>query len=201
MRNGSSLELPFVIFLPMRVFVAVNFPQDVRNAIWDACAPLRDAGLPVRWVEPAGLHVTLKFLGQSEAVPGITAVMDAAAGPARPFSLPLGGVGAFPGLERPSVIWVGCDGVPPLELLQNRLEQGLETLGFEIEGRPFRPHVTIGRARKDARPSAFRGLADLAEKIEWQGESLVDSVDLMESRLGGGGSKYQLVHASPLTPG
>jgi 2'-5' RNA ligase len=185
----------------MRLFVAVNLPAGLRREIRDVTGPLRAAGLPVRWVEEDGLHLTLKFLGEtrSDTLPAVTDALEEATRRTRPIELPIGDFGAFPSVERPRVIWVGCDGVPSLELLQHRLEQGMEPLGFPIEGKPFRPHVTLGRVRKDAGPAGFRGLATLLEGLSYQAETLIESVDLVESRLGPGGSRYRTVHSAVLS--
>lgn len=181
----------------MRLFVAVNLPDDVRRGIWTAAAPLRRADLPVRWVEPHGIHLTLKFLGEvgesrrTEIVSGL----KAAAKGARPFQLPVSGFGVFPSVERPRVIWVGCEGVPPLELLQHHLEREMERLDFPVEGRPFQPHLTLGRAKKESRPAQFQRLEAMLEELSYDSETLVRSVELMESRLGSEGAKYQPVHS------
>ena len=114
------------------------------------------------------------------------------------MTLPVGEFGAFPTVERPRVIWVGCEGVPPLELLQHRLELGMEPLGFPIEGRAFRPHLTLGRVKKEARPSALRGLAPLLAGLDFQGETLVKSIELMESIQGPKASHYRPVHSATL---
>jgi RNA 2',3'-cyclic 3'-phosphodiesterase len=184
----------------MRLFVAINFPASLREDIWTASASLRDAGLPVRWVEQAALHLTLKFLGSvgSERTPDIVSGLEAATRQTRPFALPLGGFGAFPSLERPRVIWVGCDGVPQLELLQHAVEVEMDRLGFEVEGRPFHPHLTLGRVERDARPQRLGSLDALLEGLEFQGETAVASVELMESTTGPQGSHYRAVHSAGL---
>jgi 2'-5' RNA ligase len=187
----------------MRLFVAVNFPLALRTGIWRAAAPLRDAELPVRWVAESELHLTLKFLGETagDQVTGIVAAIEKAVNGTRSFVMPVGGFGVFPSLERPRVFWVGCDGVPPLELLQHGLEVATERLGFPVEGRPFRPHLTVGRAKKDAAARSFRDVGALLEGLEYQAECFVGSIDLMESKPGPRGAKYQVVHSVPLGTG
>jgi 2'-5' RNA ligase len=151
-------------------------------------------------VDQGALHLTLKFLGSivpAQATP-IAAALDEATRGTRPFTLPVGDFGAFPTVERPRVIWVGCEGVPPLELLQHRLELGMEPLGFPIEGRAFRPHLTLGRVRREARSSALRGLGQLLAGLDFQGATLVESIDLMESVQGPKGSHYRPVHLATL---
>lgn len=184
----------------MRLFVAVNLADDVRRGIWTASEPLRRAGLPVNWVEPEGIHLTLKFLGDvgDERQEEIVRAVKQAAHGARPFHMPVSGFGAFPSVERPRVIWVGCEGVPPLELLQHHTEREMERMGFPLEGRPFRPHLTLGRARKDSRPASLRSLESLMNGLVFEADPLVQSVELMESRLGPGGAAYRTVHSVDL---
>lgn len=187
----------------MRLFVAVNLPEAERQAAFDAAAPLRHGGLPVKWVQPAGLHVTLKFLGEvaEERAAAIGAALDGAVATARPFEVTLGGVGAFPSSVRPRVIWLGVEIHPALELLANDVEKALQPFGFEAELRPFRPHVTLGRAKQGARTGTFRAFEGLAGRVAYDGVAPVASVDLMESTLHPEGATYHVHHQSFLGGG
>ena len=184
----------------MRLFIAINLPPDLRQRLWKVAEPLRTAGYPVRWVAPEGLHLTLKFLGdvkpdrEAELAAGVVAAVQGA----RRFTLPVAGFGAFPSLSHPRVVWAGCQPVPPLELLQHRVEQAMERLGFPLEGRAFHPHLTLGRAQRDARASAFRDLEDRITALAFDGEVAVESVDLMESQLARDGARYTRRHAAAL---
>ena len=180
----------------MRAFVAINFPEAIRSDIWNVTNVLRDGSFPVRWVAQESLHLTLKFLGEllPSQEPAIVDGVRAAADGTKPFSITVSGFGAFPSLKHPRVVWVGCEGVAPLELLQHRLEQQMATLGFEVEGRPFRPHVTLGRARKEARARDFEGLAETVDGLHYEAVALVDSVDLMQSELRRDGARYRVRH-------
>jgi 2'-5' RNA ligase len=180
----------------VRLFIAVNLPDEVRQALHAAAAPLRRAALPVKWVEPEGLHVTLKFLGGVDAgrLEAVTRALEQACRGARGFPLPISGFGAFPSPERARVIWAGCEAAPPLELLQHGVEREFAALDFPIEGRPFRPHLTLGRARPEAR-GGIRGLAELLAGLEFADEITVRSVELMESTLGPGGARYAARHS------
>jgi 2'-5' RNA ligase len=146
------------------------------------------------------LHVTLKFLGDVDAAHAgdvMGAVTQAVQG-ARPFAVGLAAFGAFPTVERPRVIWVGCDGVPAFELLQHRLELEMERVGFPVEARPFRPHITLGRVRRDAKPRSFRDLEHMLAGLTLESGFVVSSVDLMESRTGPDGSAYSVIHSAAL---
>jgi 2'-5' RNA ligase len=185
----------------MRLFIAINLPTDVRETLWEVAAPLRAARYPVRWVEAESIHLTLKFLGdvdatrEDEIAGGITAAVVGA----RPFPLPVGGFGAFPSAQRARVVWAGLEPVPPLELLQHRVEQEMERLGFATEGRPFHPHLTLGRVKRDARPAALDGLATDLDSLVYEAEVSVESVDLMQSTLTPQGARYTRRHAAALS--
>ena len=180
----------------MRLFVAVNLPEEERRLAHEATALLRRSDLPVKWVEPDALHVTLKFLGEvpAETAGPLGPALDAAVRTARPFEVTLGGVGAFPGAARPRVIWLGVEHHPALELLANDVERALQPFGFEAELRPFQPHITLGRARQGARPAALTRFEALAGEVAYDGLAPVRSVDLMESELRPSGAVYHVRH-------
>lgn len=184
----------------MRLFIAINFPDAMRQRLWHDTAPLRDGGYPVKWVEAANIHLTLKFLGDVDGarVDAISGTLATAVEDTKVFRLPIGGFGAFPSLRRPKVLWVGCENLPVLELLADAVERGMSTLGFEPEGRAFRPHVTIGRSRRDAGPSHFQGLEAALQRLEFFDEPPVTSVDLMQSHLGPRGPRYECLAAAEL---
>jgi 2'-5' RNA ligase len=185
----------------VRLFVAVNLPAGERRAAYEAAAPLRAARLPVKWVGEDSIHVTLRFLGEVEAaqVTPIGEALAAAVRAARPFGVGLGGVGAFPSLARPRVVWIGVERHPALELLANDVEKALMELDFEPELRPFHPHLTLGRAERSARPAAFAAFEPLAATIVWQGSTMVESVDLMQSVLGQRGATYTVLSRASLS--
>jgi 2'-5' RNA ligase len=178
----------------VRLFVAVNLPEQERHAAYAATAPLRHGDLPVKWVQAAALHVTLKFLGEvaPDRADEIAAALDAAVGAAHPFAVNLGGIGAFPSMARPRVVWLGVENHPALELLANDVEKALQRFGFEAELRPFQPHITLGRAKQGAKPAAFGRLEALAGRVAYEGTAPVRTVDLMESELRPEGAVYRV---------
>jgi RNA 2',3'-cyclic 3'-phosphodiesterase len=184
----------------VRLFVALNLPPAVREALWAATAPVRDLTLPVKWARRDGVHLTLKFLGDvtDEQEPELAAALARAATGTRPLSLSLGEFGVFPDFKRPRVVWVGIAPEPGLEILQHRVEQEFAPLGFPTEGRPFRPHVTLGRAARDARPVAFAGLEEALGRLAFSESALVSALDLMESTLQSGGAVYHMRHSERL---
>jgi 2'-5' RNA ligase len=185
----------------VRLFIAVNLPAEERRAAFEAAAPLRAAHLPVRWVRQDAIHVTVRFLGEvgRERVAPLEDALAGAVQEARPFGVSVGGVGAFPGLARPRVLWIGVERHPAQELLANDVERALMTLGFEPELRPFHPHLTLGRVERGARPAAFRDLEKLAAGITYESAIQVESVDLMQSTLGSGGATYSVLSRAALS--
>ena len=187
----------------MRLFIALNLPPAVRAALWDATSPLRQLDLPVTWVRGEGIHVTLKFLGEvgDEREAELTAALQRAATGARALALAVGGFGVFPDFHKPRVIWAGIEPEPGLEILQHRVEQEFAPLGFPTEARAFRPHVTLGRARREARPRDFNragGLEAALGRLEFAQSVVVSAVDLMQSTLRSGGAVYNVRHSERL---
>jgi len=173
--------------------VAVNFPAAARERLWAAAEPLRELRLPVRWVSAEALHLTLKFLGEvSEAKLGeLGEALEHAVVGARALPVTIDTFGAFPDATRPSVVWAGIVQDPALELLQHGVERAFAPLGFPPEGRPFRPHITLGRTRRDALRGAFQGLEKALERLVWTETINVDGIDLMRSTTRKGGAVYE----------
>ena len=184
----------------MRLFVALNLPATTREAVWNAAGPLRDAGFPVRWVRPEGIHLTLKFLGEVPAnrQAELIAALGRAKAGAKPLPIALAEFGAFPDTRRPRVLWVGVTPDPALELLQHGVEREFSPLGYPPEGRAFRPHITLGRAERDAKPRDFSGLEPSLTAAEFSDTALIETVDLMQSELQKGGAVYHVVHREHL---
>ncbi len=185
----------------MRLFVAVNLPTATRGRLWDVVEPLRAGEYPVKWVDAAALHLTVKFLGDMDEAKRVEVEkgLEAAAGDTRRFNLAVGEFGTFPAVKPPRVLWVGCETLPVLELLTDGVEREMAAIGFPVEGRPFRPHVTIGRVKRDARPAQLEGLRDQLESLEFFEEPNIESIDLMRSHLGPTGPRYERLFAVEFT--
>jgi RNA 2',3'-cyclic 3'-phosphodiesterase len=179
----------------VRIFIAIELPPPVLDRLDDLQARLRQ-DLParwVRWVRPQGMHLTLKFLGENPAsrVDAVSAAMVNAAAAHAPFSLSVHGLGCFPNLRRPRVLWVGVEepaGV--LAALQRDVERALVPLGFSPEARPFSPHLTLGRVRGGAR-GQIEALGQVVGRAKARvGEMPVAAIHLMRSDLLPGGAVY-----------
>ena len=184
----------------MRLFLALELGPDLIDALESAITPLRAEAPELAWVAPPERHLTLKFLGDvpEERLARIVALIDGVACRHRPFSMQLGGVGAFPNFRRARVVWIGVEHEARLELLHHDLEVAGETEGFEIEGRAFRPHVTLARVRTPLADDRMRRLARAARKIDFSATRHVAEITLFESTLAQAGATYRRVHAATL---
>jgi len=138
----------------IRSFLAVNLDLDTIRAIGDEQRQLRErceeGGAEIRWVPPANMHITIRFLGQVTE-PMVQALQDALEQVTRkqaPFEAQAVGLGAFPDPEKPKVVWVGVEAEGRLEQLYDAVSACLEETGFQTEKRPFRSHLTIGRVKQ-----------------------------------------------------
>lgn len=185
----------------MRLFIAINFPQSLRERMVEATRPLREQRFPVRWVDPEQLHLTLKFLGdvKRDRLDDVVGVMDEVGSDFRPFEVGFERVGAFPSLRSPRVIWLGVEATMEMRAVKHDLEHGLVDMGFERETRAFQPHVTLARADQDADAGDFRKLESLSRQVEMDETHRVARIDLVRSHLRSSGAEYERVHGSRLT--
>lgn len=134
----------------MRLFIAIELPDEIRAALAAVQNDLRRAQADVAWTKPDNQHLTLKFLGEVEAprVPSIIAACQQAVAGIYPFTISLRDTGAFPNLRGPRVLWAGLDqGTAELRQLHAQLEAQLAQSGFAKDDRAFKPHLTLGRVK------------------------------------------------------
>ena len=137
----------------MRTFISVEVPEETRKIVGDYITVLN--GLfdnVVKWVLPANLHFTIKFLGEvhKSAMGMVEECVSSATSDFSQFTLTLSNIGFFPSERRPKVIWIGTDGgVGKLLNVYQFLETCLEHEGFDRDSKTFTPHLTIGRVRRD----------------------------------------------------
>jgi 2'-5' RNA ligase len=189
----------------LRTFVAVELDGALRSAHARAQEPLRNsrAAHVVRWVPPASIHLTLKFLGDVPAsrVAQIDRALESCCAPFHAFPISLTGLGCFPNARRPRVIWIGVGGdLAALKNLQHSLEQELVHLGFGAEKRGFTPHLTLGRFRDGVRPHQRQQIVDLIEKVQASSSvsMTVHEVSLIRSDLRPTGAVYSRLSAAQL---
>ena len=151
----------------IRSFIAIELPESVKSLLDNLQQELKALRLKARWVRPQNIHLTLKFLGNIDpaGIEDIGAAMADAVGSCAPFTLIVGGIGFFPGIKRPRVIWVGLGGAQAELLdLQRRLEDRLATVGFPKEKRSFNAHLTLGRIRPAVDPKILgRAIQDYSD--------------------------------------
>lgn len=181
----------------LRLFIAVELPAPVLDALADLQRELARAAPPrsVRWVRPEGIHLTLKFLGDTPAgrQRDIEAGMAQAASGIAPFALVVGGLGCFPNFHRPRVVWVGMSGeLGALHALRDAVEAAIAPLGFPTEARAFSPHLTLGRVSRDASKGDVAALGRALERLEVGalGEFTVGRFSLIRSQLQPDGAVY-----------
>ena len=178
--------------MSFRSFISVDI--DAGQSLRELCSELRQSGAALKVVNPDIMHITLKFLGDVEesAVDDIAGVIKESARDVSRFEIKLHDIGAFPSKNRIRVVWVGIPNPGHLELVAERIEEGLSPLGFERENRKFKPHLTVARAKSP------RGMDKVQEIMKrWQntdfGDQTVDRIRLKKSVLGPSGPTYYTV--------
>lgn len=172
----------------------------MQSRLAEASEGLRVRPREVSWTRAGNFHVTLRFLGSVEEprVPDIVAALRVAVTGHSAFAVAMRGLGAFPSLSRPRVIWAGIEtGAERVAALARAVDTALVTLGFEPEARAFSAHVTLGRVRHPrADPALMRALAAAAATP--LGETRVERIVLMRSELSPRGSHYTELASLPL---
>jgi len=178
----------------MRTFFCIELEDGIKEKLDGIASGLkRGSATRVSWVRRENLHVTLRFLGEvaPEQVEELQLAAEVAREGIEPFELELNLLGAFPNREQPRVIWAGSSSPPP-EILQlyEQLERELHSLGFPSEGKPYTPHITLGRVKERNRAKLGR-LGERLGKIEpFHFVAEASGLTLMESRLRPSGAIY-----------
>jgi 2'-5' RNA ligase len=191
----------------MRTFVALLLSDEVRAVVAAEIERLRPLSRAVAWVPAENLHLTLRFLGEQSpaALDEVRAAIEEAAARSTPFALDLQGLGAFPGMVQPRILWIGvADGGLEARALQERLEAALERRGYGREPRAWHAHLTIGRVfdprrwRRDAGPALHEAVAEASRRRF--GRLGVSAVSLMRSDLHRSGARYSEICSVALGP-
>ena len=185
-----------------RIFVAIDLPSEIKMLLRALQTQLARHTEAVRWADPGGTHLTLKFLGDVPltAMEAVAAAMNAAAHGTEPFTLRTAALSGFPNVERPRVVWLGVAGeIATLRTLQATVEGRIAPLGYPTEARPFAPHLTLGRSHKQPRLAELQtigralSLVAAPQPISFAVREIV----LMRSELGPGGARYTpIAHAA-----
>jgi 2'-5' RNA ligase len=173
----------------MRVFIAVDLPNEIRKSLADVQHELLPSSGSVRWVAPESIHITLKFIGEipEKRLEDIDAELTGFTW--KPFNITVRGVGFFPGNRSPRVFWAGLE-APTMKDMAEEVDARMERLGFDKEKRAFRPHITLARARDNRIDSSLVTASEAYQEYDF-GSFLADRVFLFQSTLKSSGAVYE----------
>ncbi len=173
----------------LRTFIAIEIPESIKEKIATVIEKLKERVGGLSWVRPSTLHVTVKFLGsvERERIEPIARALERIGSETSPFRVTIKGVGGFPSVKVPRVVWMGIEDCQELTELHRRVEQEMHRLGFEKETRPFRPHLTLCRVkgevdRKRLSEELVRSVPSICETF------VADGIILFKSELNPGGA-------------
>ena len=184
----------------MRCFISISIPEEIKKGLSAIQDRLKKSGADVSWTKPDGMHLTLKFLGEipvdvlgdkgENKISDIETALNIAVAGIGPFTLDVSGIGVFPDIRRPRVVWIGLteDG-HNLTKLQRGIERELEQAGFPAEKRKFTPHLTLGRIRSYKRLEQLMNFMEEGKNAGYDNFT-VSNVHLMKSDLRPEGAVY-----------
>ena len=185
-----------------RTFIALELKDTLQRFLGDIISQAAQELPNLRWVDPAGIHLTLAFLGYltDERLEMAIDAAQVAARQAVPFEYRLKGLGMFGSSSQPRVIWMGVEDLPsgqiqgsPLQQLHRLLSRELEQRGFEIEKRPFSPHLTLARIKQPLTPDEQQRLQRLLHSKRAGASSPIycaEHLSVMKSELSRAGAIY-----------
>ena len=182
----------------MRCFVAIDLPPEIKAEIGRQQAALRAAlaqapsrDQKINWTRPDGIHLTLKFLGETDRASQVIEALQGI-GPFEKFSVEVKGFGFFPDARRPRVLWTGIEAPPALAGLAGQVEAAMERLGFAPEQRAFAPHLTLARFKSPRSEPAIEAFIEQHGELSL-GRFEVSEFFLFESKLSPRGAEYRKV--------
>ncbi|MCK4546096.1 MAG: RNA 2',3'-cyclic phosphodiesterase [Candidatus Eisenbacteria sp.] len=187
----------------IRTFVALRLPSWVQKTVAEVQNRIHVPGIRVRWVEPENFHLSLRFLGDMpvDRLESVYGAVEKGCAGVRAFEVSLEGIGAFPNLRRPRVIWVGLErGREEVARLAASIEDCLEEVGFAREERPFKAHATLGRVKDFSPAVRMLGERAAAQHLEIDGIR-VTRIEVMKSQLTRQGPIYTVLREVALVGG
>lgn len=184
----------------MRLFIAIELSKEIKNQLTAIQERLKAASADVKWVLPDNIHLTLKFIGKTESskIASITKILNKVSRKFKAFKIGISGLGAFPSLNSPRVIWAGADKAEIISDIAKILEEELEKLGLAKEKRGFECHLTLGRLRSLRNLDALR--ETVKKNIEFKaGTFAVTNISLIESKLTPQGPIYSVIYTASLS--
>lgn len=184
--------------MALRCFIAVEIPDAMKEAVHEIIAELKKTGADVKWVPAENIHITLKFLGNTEEglVEAIKEGLSKKLTAYHPFYIKISGIGYFPAKRPPRVIWVGIEESGDLLSLYEAVESEVVRLGFIPEERPFSPHLTIGRVKSARRTPQLLEKIEKIRQLDF-GSLEVKEASLMKSELRPKGAEYHCLAKIP----
>ena len=187
--------------MEIRSFLAFELPPGIKSEVARISGEVKKSGLNAGWVKPGNIHLTVVFMGNinSDDVPVITSLIGNAVSSCKTFDISLGGMGLFPDIRRPRVIWLGLNGeIDRLSSLRDDLQKPLESFGIKQEKRPFKAHLTLGRFRKPVKDrDLLKRIVD-EYKHNTGPEGSFKELVMFKSELKPGGAVYTRLHSWPL---
>lgn len=184
----------------IRTFIAINMTNEIKERLNKIQTQLKKTEVDVKWTNPEGMHITLKFLGNLVIgqLEGVYQMVLEATSDFNPFLLSLTSLGTFPNLSSPKVIWVAVDkGKEECVKIAKRIDENLLRLGFPVEQKAFIPHLTLGRVKSpQGRNELVQLISDL--KASSFGQMEVSKIDMMASQLTPKGAIYTTLREFPL---
>jgi RNA 2',3'-cyclic 3'-phosphodiesterase len=189
----------------VRLFVALDFPNEVRDALRELMVRLKPECRNAKWVRPEATHITLKFIGEVDAqklepIRNALAAVHSAA----PVDIQFRGLGFFPNERRPRVLWCGLEASPNLAELAADVERELVPLGIPAESREFVPHLTLARFQSEGSfRHDFEKLVRAAGELKSYdfGRTRETEFHLIESKLKPSGAEYKRLRTFPIVKG
>jgi len=187
----------------IRAFIAVDLTSEIQDQLDQISNRLKeDMGpVPVRWVAAQNIHLTVKFLGDVSInnIEVLNELLQAEAASQKPLVISVGGLGAFPKVRSPRVIWVGVEAPQELVALQRGIDAQTARIGYAPDQREFSPHLTLGRVSRNATPQEVRKIGDVlnSKKIGFLGVARIREVHLYRSDLRTNGAVYTKVFTAP----
>lgn len=189
----------------IRTFIAVDLPPSVLDALGQISTQLQERlpDTPVRWVDYRKMHLTLKFLGDisKENIGMVEKILQTEASKRQVMEIGVGGIGAFPKMRHPRVIWVGIEAPSELFDLRRGIEDGVARLGYNYDKYEFTPHLTLGRISRKASARDVRKVGNVLHEFQvgFLGVARIDAVHLYRSDLHPDGAQYTRLFSAEIT--
>ena len=188
----------------IRTFIAVDLPSSVLDALGQITTQLQEKlpDTPVRWVDYRKMHLTLKFLGDisRENIGMVEKILQTEAAKRQVMEIGVGGIGAFPKMRHPRVIWIGVEAPTELFDLRRGIEDGVARLGYNYDKYEFTPHLTLGRISRKASARDVRKVGNVLHdfQVGFIGVARIDAVHLYRSDLHPDGARYTRLYSAQI---